>query len=361
VNPTLVGFIRKEFRQALRDKRMRVVIFVIPVVQMTLFGLALSNEVKNIRLSVQAPPGDRLMSDLRDAALGSGWFLPAPTEGDPVRLLETGQADAVLIAPGGGATRARDRGEGRAQLLIDGTNALRARAIDNYVHVLLRRVSAEDVRAPPVIFDVRTLYNPTMATAVYLVPGVMGLILGLITILLTSMSLAREREMGTLETLLAAPVARWEIFVGKTLPFVLLGLADVPLLVGFARVVFGVPVRGPLWALALNAGAFVVTMVAVGTLISTFAKNQQQAMMGGFLFLFPAIQLSGVMAPVENFPLWAKPMAWLNPIQYFVSLNRQIMLRGAVGPLFWMEWSALCALGAVVAFWAAARLNRNAA
>lgn len=359
MNPTLVGFIRKEFRQALRDKRMRVVIFVIPVVQMTLFGLALSNEVKNVRLSVLAPPGDRVMNDRRAAALGSGWFHPAPAAGDPVRLLETGRADAVWIAPGGGATRARDRGEGRAQLLIDGTNALRARAIDGYVHALWRRASPDEVPTPPVVFDVRTLYNPTLTTSVYLVPGVMGLILGLITILLTSMSLAREREMGTLETLLAAPVPRWEIFVGKTLPFVLLGLADVPLLVGFARLVFGVPVRGPLWALALNAGAFVVTMVAVGTLISTFAKNQQQAMMGGFLFLFPAIQLSGVMAPVENFPLWAKPMAWLNPIQYFVSLNRQVMLRGAVGPLFWMEWGALCALGATIALWAAARLNKN--
>ncbi|MBK6879434.1 MAG: ABC transporter permease [Elusimicrobia bacterium] len=356
MNATLVGFVRKEFRQALRDRRMRVVIFVIPVVQMTLFGLALSNEVKNVRLSVQAPPADRLMDDLRKGAWGSGWFRPAPDQGDPVRLLETGRADAVLIAPGGGASRARERGDGRAQLVVDGTNALRARAIDGYVHALLRRAS--DETPPPVVaFDVRTLYNPTLATAVYLVPGVMGLILGLITILLTSMSLAREREMGTLETLLAAPVPRWEIFLGKTLPFVLLGLADVPLLVGFAHLVFGVPVRGPLWALALNAGAFVVTMVATGTLISTFAKNQQQAMMGGFLFLFPAILLSGVMAPVENFPLWAKPLAWLNPIQYFVSLNRQVMLRGAVGPLFWSEWAVLCALGVVIALWAAARLN----
>jgi ABC-2 type transport system permease protein len=360
VNATLVGFVRKEFRQALRDKRMRVVIFVIPVVQMTLFGLALSNEVKNVRLSVQSPPSDRLMGDLRNAALGSGWFHAAPDRGDPVRLLETGQADAVLVAPGGGSTRARERGDGRAQLLIDGTNAIRARAIDGYVHALARRAQGE-TPPPAVALDVRTLYNPTLTTAVYLVPGVMGLILGLITILLTSMSLAREREMGTLETLLAAPVPRWEIFVGKTLPFVLLGLADVPLLAGFAHVVFGVPVRGPLWALALNAGAFVVTMVAAGTLISTFAKNQQQAMMGGFLFLFPAIQLSGVMAPVENFPLWAKPLAWLNPIQYFVSLNRQVMLRGAVGPLFWSEWAALCALGAVIALWAAARLNRHTA
>lgn len=360
MNATLVGFVRKEFRQALRDKRMRVVIFVIPVVQMTLFGLALSNEVKNVRLSVQSPPSDRLMGDLRNAALGSGWFHAAPDRGDPVRLLETGQADAVLVAPGGGSTRARERGDGRAQLLIDGTNAIRARAIDGYVHALARRAQGE-TPPPAVALDVRTLYNPTLTTAVYLVPGVMGLILGLITILLTSMSLAREREMGTLETLLAAPVPRWEIFVGKTLPFVLLGLADVPLLAGFAHVVFGVPVRGPLWALALNAGAFVVTMVAAGTLISTFAKNQQQAMMGGFLFLFPAIQLSGVMAPVENFPLWAKPLAWLNPIQYFVSLNRQVMLRGAVGPLFWSEWAALCALGAVIALWAAARLNRHTA
>jgi ABC-2 type transport system permease protein len=151
-----------------------------------------------------------------------------------------------------------------------------------------------------------------------------------------------------LETLLSAPVARRDIFLGKTLPYVVLGMLDVPLVLGVATWGFKVPLRGPLWALILAALVFVCTTVAIGTFISTFAKSQQQAMMGGFLFLFPAIQLSGVMAPLENVPRWAAPLVWLNPLSFFVTLMRHLMLKGTVGVFYWQELGALALLGAVL-------------
>ena len=363
MNPTLLAFIKKEFIQALRDKRMRIIIFLIPVVQMTLFGLALSNEIKNIRLAIYATPDDRLAQKIGEHAAGSNWFRLVPADDtDPFRLIRSGRADAALVAPAGGLSRALARDQGQAQLLVDATNAIKGRVIESYMNAVLRRTLAdENLKAGEggVQFDVRVLYNPTLETSAYLVPGVMGLILCLVTILLASMSMAREREMGTFETLLAAPVERWEIFVGKTLPFMILGMADVPLLVALGVWGFHVPLRGPLWALFLAAGVFVGTTVCVGTLISTFAKNQQQAMMGGFLFLFPAIQLSGVMAPIENIPGAFAPLSWINPLRFFVSLTRQVMLKGTIGSFYWTNLGVLAILGLVAAAASVHRFRRT--
>lgn len=368
MNPTLLAFIKKEFIQALRDKRMRIIIFVIPVVQMTLFGLALSNEIKNVRLAIYAAPGDRLAQKVGEHAAESKWFRRVPPDDpDPFRLVRSGRADAVLVAPPGGLSRGVAREKGQAQLLVDATNAIKGRVIESYMNAVLRKTLADEKDVSPasmageggLLFDVRVLYNPTLETSAYLVPGVMGLILCLVTILLASMSMAREREVGTFEMLIAAPIERWEIFIGKTLPFMILGMADVPLMVGLGVWGFQVPLRGPLWALFLAAGVFVGTTVCVGTLISTFAKNQQQAMMGGFLFLFPAIQLSGVMAPIENIPGAFAPFSWINPLRFFVSLTRQVMLKGTVGSFYWTNLGALALLGLIAATASVQRFRRT--
>ncbi|MBK8574544.1 MAG: ABC transporter permease [Elusimicrobia bacterium] len=283
-------------------------------------------------------------------AAGSGWFRIVPaTDPDPFYLVRSGRADAVLVAPPGGLTWALSRGKGQAQLLVDATNAIKGRVIESYMNAILRRTIADENHnsetvPPSLSFDVRVLYNPTLQTSAYLVPGVMGLILCLVTILLASMSMARERELGTFETLLAAPVERWEIFLGKTLPFMILGMADVPLLVGLGVAGFHVPLRGPLWALFLAAGVFVGTTVCVGTLISTFAKNQQQAMMGGFSFSFRPSNYPGVMAPIENIPGPSPPFLG-QPLRFFVSLTRQVMLKGTIGPFYWTNLGALAFLG----------------
>ncbi len=363
MNPTLLAFIKKEFIQALRDKRMRIIIFVIPVVQMTLFGLALSNEIKNVRLAIYAAPGDRLAQKIGERAVGSNWFRRVPSDDpDPFLLIRSGRADVVLVAPAGGLTNTLARQEGHAQLLVDASNAIKGRVIESYMNAVLKKTLEDEnpaLEEGGLSFDVRVLYNPTLETSAYLVPGVMGLILCLVTILLASMSMAREREVGTFETLLAAPIERWEIFVGKTLPFMILGMADVPLLVGLGVWGFQVPLRGPLWALFLAAAVFVGTTVCVGTLISTFAKNQQQAMMGGFLFLFPAIQLSGVMAPIENIPGAFAPLSWINPLRFFVSLTRHVMLKGTIGAFYWSNLGALAVLGLIAATASVYRFRRT--
>lgn len=333
LNPTLRGFIKKEFLQTLRDPRMRLFLFVAPVIQMTLFGIALTSDVRNIRLSFQPHPHDTILEHVYQHALASGWFIPAKvTHSDPFEQIQADEADAVLIPPPEGLTDSIDRGNGQVQLLVNASNVLRAQSVESYVRNILDQVVAQDLHktpsTPPIHFDMRILFNPTMRSSVYMIPGVMSMLVCLITILLTSMSISREKELGTFEMLISAPVKIWEILLGKTLPYVLLGISNIPLIVGVAVFAFDVPMRGNIFILILCAFVFVCTTVAVGTLISTVTRTQQQSMMGGFLFLFPAIQLSGMMFPLENMPLAMKALAYLNPLTYFLEMLRNIMLKG---------------------------------
>ncbi|MFA5161381.1 MAG: ABC transporter permease [Elusimicrobiales bacterium] len=353
MSKVLRGFIIKELRQSLRDKRMRALIFLVPVVQLAVFGFALSSEAKNIRLLIARSPGDRLAARLEERAGASGWFAPAKDapDGDYARLVESGGAEAVLVMPPGGPARAAARGGAKMQLLVDASNPVRAREVERYVKAV---VSREMPPGPPPSLDIRVLYNPAMESALFMVPGVMSMILCLITVIVTSMAVARERESGTMETLLSAPVSPSEIIAGKTVPYILLGFIEVPLIMAAAYAIFGVPLRGPAIQMALAGLAFVFVTVNIGALISTFAATQQQAMMGGFMFLFPAMLLSGIMFPVENIPPAARWAAYLDPLMYFAALARNILLKGGDWGLFLRYLGALAVMGAAAA-WAARR------
>jgi ABC-2 type transport system permease protein len=364
INPVLAGFIRKELVQTLRDTRMRILLFVAPVIQLTLFGLALSTEIKNIKLAVVYKPNDVLMQRIEDHCYGSGWFVraPRPPGGDPTAIIRSGQADAVLLAPEGGATRALGQGQGRVQLLLDAENIVKAQSAEGYLRSVIDQAVAEQTRlappAPPVQFSVRYLYNPELESSIFMVPGVLCMILIITTTVLTSSSIAREKELGTFEALIASPAKPYEILLGKTVPFVLLGMVELTLVLGVAVFGFQVPMRGPLWMLFLAALAFVVNTVSLGVLLSSFVQSQQQSAMIGFLFIFPAIQLSGLIYPIENMPWALKPFAYLDPAQYFVSLLRNIMLKGG-DPLLVSEYIGALLLTGAFAIWVASRRFRQ--
>ena len=358
---TLLGFIQKELKQTLRDPRMRIVLFVAPVVQLTIFGLALSNETRNVRLAAYYQPHDIVMRDLMTRSLATNWFIPAEVSGhDPFAWILSGQADAVLVAPTYGATRALSRGHGELQLLLNAKNSLRGQAIESYMRAIVSEVVANPQISfvQPLRFETRALFNPTFDTSIYMVPGVMSMLICLVTIILTSMSVAREKESGTFETLIASPVSSAELLLGKTVPFVLLGMLLVPLIITAAVVLFNLPVRGPLLFLIGASSCFVLTTVSIGLLISTIARNQQQAMLGGFLFLFPAILLSGLMFPVENMPAYMKILAQINPLTHFIALLRNILLKGGGGLFFAIHASALAILAIACMIFAIYRFRK---
>lgn len=351
LNPTVLGFFRKELVQTLRDPRMRIMLFVMPIIQMTLFGIAISTETRNIKLAAVYAPNDFLMGRVAQRCYSSQWFVPAKglTGADPFQWIQSGKADAVLVAPEKGLTRGVGRGGASLQLLIDSSNITKGQAIENYTQAILNQVMGEAFPGrnpnPPVRFVARYLYNPEMKTSVFMVPSVLSMILLMVTLILTSSSMAREKESGTLETLLSSPATTTEILLGKSLPYVALGMADMPLVIGVAVFGFGVPMRGSLAVLLLCALIFMCNAVALGILLSTFVKNLQQSAMAGFLFIFPAIQLSGVLYPVENMPWLLKYCAYLDPIMYFVNLLRNIMLKGGDLQVVAVNAGALVVMG----------------
>jgi ABC-2 type transport system permease protein len=333
INPTLLGFIRKEITQTLRDPRMKFFLFVTPVIQMTLFGIAISNEVKNIRLAAIFDREDWVMRDLYERSIEGKWFVPAKSrETDPFKMIQSGDADAVLVAQPRGLTKGIGRGDAPLQVLIDATNVTQAQAVENYLTAIAQQTVADDLHVvaptPPIQFDLRVLYNPALETSLFMVPGVMCLIAVMTTMILCMTAITREKEMGTFEMLISAPVTPSEVIFGKTVPYVVLGMCNYPLTLAVAVFLFQVPMRGSFLLLTLSAFFFVCTSVAMGTLISTICKNQQQANLASFLFMFPAIMFSGLLFPIDNMPLWLKPVAYMDPLFHYLSLLRNVMLKG---------------------------------
>lgn len=334
INRTLVGFIRKELTQSLRDPRMKFMLFFMPCVQMTLFGVAVSNDVKNIRLAAIYDSKDYIMQHIYDRALSSKWFIPTEVDNlsDPVELIKAGKADAVIIAPPGGVTKGIGRQVAPIQILADSVNVIQGQSVENYLKAITAQVVKDDLNITlpesPIRLDLRVLYNPSLETAIFMVPGVMCTLLVMTTMMLAMVAVVREKEMGTFETLISAPVSRSEVIYGKTIPYVILGMSNVPFTLGVAVFAFNVPMRGHLVVLFLAAFAFVCTCVAMGTLISTFCKNQQQAALASFLFMFPAMMFSGLMFPLENMPTAIKWIAYFDPLAHYMGLLRNIMLKG---------------------------------
>lgn len=347
----IIAFVKKELVQALRDPRMRLLLFLTPMVQMTIFGLALNSDVKNVKLYADPMINDPLFRDIKRDALASGWFIQKvrgeKDAGENIDGFVRGRLDVALYAPEGGLTQAFERGEGELEAVIDGSDLVRARGINGYLENIINRAVSERIGRPdtwdfateaqtkpsetitmPIEFATRILYNPELQTSYNLVPGVLSMLICIVTIMLTSMSIAKEKEVGTFETLISAPVTVKEILLGKTIPYMIIGCVNLPLIFFVAVAGFDVPMRGSYFWLAVATFFFLVTTVSIGTMLSIIAKNQQQAMMGGFIFLMPSIMLSGIMFPIDNMPVILKIVAAVNPLRYYSILLRNIMLKG---------------------------------
>jgi ABC-2 type transport system permease protein len=370
INATLRGFIRKELTQTLRDPRMRFVLFVVPVIQLTLFGVAISTEVKNIRLAAFFDKNDFVTRDIYERAVNGRYFVPAKSRySDPFMLIRSGDADAVIVPEAEGFTTGLGHGGvrgqprvARLQILVNAINVLQAQSVENYLrNIVGRSVASYAARRPkqplPIIFDNRVLFNPDLETSIFMVPGTMCMLMIIATLVMTNNAIVREKEMGTFEMLISAPVTSREVVLGKTIPYIVLGLSQFPLILLVAVALFRVPMRGSFIALFAATGAFVLTTVAMGTLISTFCRNQQQASLAAFLFLFPAIMFSGLMFPIENMPQSIRWVAWIDPIAHYMGLLRNIMLKGGEIEYVTQRIGILLVLAAVSIFYSFKRFR----
>lgn len=289
-------------------------------------------------------------------------------------MLETGQASLVVIIPVG-FTQAVERGDASSiQLLVDGTDTIRsqraAAAASEYLSkrgIAMMRVRIEQALAsrgmvlqlPQVQLHPRILYNPQLSTRVFMVPGVAAVLLLIVTTVLTAMGIARERELGTIEQILVTPLRPVVLLVGKCLPFAFIGLVELMLLLVVGSYLFEVPIHGSLVLIFVGTALYLMTTLGVGIFISTVSHSQQQAILGGFFFIMPAILLSGFMTPIENMPHWIQPVTLLDPVRYYVEIMRSCLLKASGFRDMLPQLVALLVFGAFIMTVSALRFHKR--
>lgn len=342
----LLAMARKEAIQLRRDPRSLLLAFVVPLFLLVFFGYAISFDVRDIRLAVLDDDGGRASRELVEAFAASGYFEVTghlARYADVERVLDRGEATAVLVIPPGFS---RDLAAGRrapVQLLLDGGDANTATIALNYADAIVARHSGEVLLAgrriePPASAEARVWYNPTLESQKMVVPGLIAVIMSIIAATLTALTVAREWERGTMEQLAATPVHRLEVVFGKLLPYVVIGLFDVAVATLAGVLVFGVPLRGSLLLLGGMTLLFLVGALGLGIFISAALKSQvlatQVAMVATYL---PALLLSGFIFDLASMPWLLRAISHVVPARYFVSVTRGVFLKGVGLDVLWPQ------------------------
>ena len=357
----LAFLVRKEFQELRRNPRMFPVIFLAPVLQLVILGYAATTDVKNVPVVVVDADRSPASRDLIGRFEGSPYFSVvrvSSDDGDVRRDIESRRAwMAVVIPTDYGEAVARGRSV-TLQVVADGTDSNSAGMGLAYASSLIAE-KAEDIaaaRRPPgapaagtLDVRIRVWFNPQLLSQHFMVPGVLALLLMVITAVLGSMSIVREKELGTLEQLNVTPLKRWELTVGKLLPFGVIGVIDVLLVVSVAVLWFEIPLRGSFALLFGLSLVYLLCTLGLGLLVSTVSQSQQQAMMTAvFFFMFPMIYLSGFIFPIENMPAPIQPFTYLIPLRYYLVIVRGIFLKGIGLEAFWPDALLMLAWGVAV-------------
>lgn len=373
----LAALVRKEYRQTLRDPRMVWMLIAVPVIQLTLFGFAVNLEVDRLPTVLCDEDRTPTSRDLASHFFADRTFVmkaEVDSASEGATWLERNRAAVVLVLPRG---LEQDLARGRptnVQVLVDGTDPVRGRVamatseqffLSRGLSLGLARAEmlaagqGSQLRLSRVVLEPRLYYNPELRSPFFMVPGVVASVLLIVTTLVTAMGIAREREMGTLEQVMVTPVPTGVYLFGKILPFMLIGLIDVGLVVGAGVAIFDVPVRGSMAVIYAGALLYILSTLGVGLFVSTLARTQQQAILGGAFFLLPAIMLGGFMSPVDSMPEWIRTLAYIDPVYYFTHLLRAVMLKGAGFADVARELLALAAIGGSVFVFSVLRFHRR--
>ena len=359
----ILSIIRKEFLQLRRDPRLLPVVFISPVLQLLLLGYAANLDVRQIPSVVCDLDRSAASRGFIDGFVNSGYFavrarLERLEEIDP--FLDNGKAAMAFVVPRGFGDDLAGGRTASVMVIADGSESQSATIGVNYAtmiagryaqRIILERLERIKGAGPqPVLVnaEVRVWYNPELRSRNFMVPGVLGLILMIMTISLASMGIVREKEAGTMEQLIVTPIRPHQLIVGKLLPFVLIGLVEATFVLVVARGWFGVPIRGSVPLLYALCLAFMLNTLGIGLFISTISRTQQQAMFTTIFFIMPMILLGGFVFPVENMPPLFQIVSRVVPTRYFFVIIRGIMLRGAGWAELWDQAAALLVIGTVL-------------
>jgi ABC-2 type transport system permease protein len=376
----ILEIVRKEFHQTLRDPRRRMLLVGPPLIQLIIFGYAVNLDVEKARLAWMDMDNTPLSRDLRAAFEGAPNFqiVSRPSQDSEIQeLMDHGRVELVARVLPGFAKGLLHGNTPAIQILVDGTNSNTAGIVASYAQQIVARFAVEAQRelsrerapasgsspAPamsaPLMVQPRVWFNPSLKSREYFVPGVVVNIIALVTIMLTAMSIVREKEIGTMEQLMVTPLRPIELMLGKMLPFAAVGLVEVALVTGAALLVFRIPFRGSALMLLISSAGFLLTTLGLGLFMSTVSQTQQQAMMSAVVFFMPALMLSGFSFPIENMPLPIQYLTYLNPLRYFMEIVRGVFLKGTGMKELWPQLALLTVLGALVLTFSALRFRKR--
>jgi ABC-2 type transport system permease protein len=350
----LRAFIRKEVWHILRDRQTLAILLLMPLVQVVLFGFALRSDVRDIRLAIVDPSPDHATLALRSRFPGTGRFrivAEAPSADVLEPLFRRGRLDAALVIDPEFASNL-DRGlPARLLLITDASDPNTGTTIQSYTRAVINDYQAELSAGPGVhiVPQTRMRFNPTLESVNLFVPGLIALVLTLVSALMTAISLSREKERGTLEILLVSPLRPSQIIVGKVAPYLLLALANVVTALVAAWAVFRVPFRGSVLLLIAESLVYSIVSLALGVLIASKTPSQRAAMLGALLgTMLPNALLSGMIFPIASMPGWLQPLSNIVPAKWFIIIARAIMLKGVGLGYLWRETLVLLGMMALL-------------
>jgi ABC-2 type transport system permease protein len=339
------GFIIKEFYHIFRDVRSMIILFGMPLVQVLLFGFAISNDVKNANIAILDHSRDYATRQITQKILSSGYFVltrELSSENEIDAAFRSGKIKEVIIFGNDFALNLEKEKKGNIQLIADASDPNTANLLVNYTTSILNDYQLDllkDKQIPlQIVPEIQMLYNPGLKSVFMFVPGIITVLLMLISAMMTSISIAREKELGTMEILLVSPLRPIQIVVGKVVPYVILAFTNAITILLLGYFVFGMPVQGSLALLLAESMLFLIMALSLGILISTVSNSQQLAMMlSMFALMLPTILLSGFIFPVENMPLPLQLLSNLMPPKWFIIIIKAIMLKGVGLAYIWKE------------------------
>jgi len=361
---TIIHFVIKEFQQFRRDPKMFGIILIAPVIQLIFLGYAANLDVENIKTVVYDRNKTSTSREFIERFTSSGYFEIVEyvsSYNDLEEKLNKGEAILALIISQDFEEKIFRRETAALQAIFEGSDGNQASIAAGYVQAIIARYTKDIItelvnlsgrKISPVgniSAEVRVWYNPEMKTRNYMVPGIVGLLVSLVTLVLTSLAVVKEKEIGTMEQLIVTPIRPYQLIAGKLIPFTILGLVSVIIVLLSMRIIFEIPVKGSGTFLLVSAFLYILSTLGIGLFISTVSKTQQQAMMIAiFAVMMPMIFLSGFAFPVENMPVAIQYISHIIPLKYFNIIIRGVILKGLGFAELWYEAMILLLMGLVI-------------
>ena len=350
-----IGFVTKEFYHIFRDKRTLFILFGMPIAQIILFGFAITNEINNVNIAILDQSKDVATQKIIAKINASKYFVVKQNishENEIENVFKKGKVKAVLVFENHFIKNVETKKQAKVQVITDATDPNIANTVTNYVNAILQNYTQQLNRDNPTAYSIQTqtqlYYNPELKSVFNFVPGVMTIILMLVSAMMTSISITREKEMGTMEVLLVSPLKPFQVIIGKVFPYIFLSIINATIIVLLGYFVFKMPIVGSLFLLAFESILFIITALSLGILISTVTDSQQTAMMISlFGLMLPVIILSGFIFPISSMPLPMQIISNIIPAKWFIIIVKAVMLKGASVSVIWKETLILIGMTAV--------------